>query len=97
MEMKGKFKMTHDKSNAQYPETGSKDCRAFVGAFNFYGIVGADQLNLLTIKGLRENLSSWILAVVLCEVVNYLFYIQKGVNIASSSWTNGLQNYADNV
>ena len=53
--MKGKFKMTSDKSNAQYPETGSKDYRAFVGAFNFYDIVGADQFNLLTIKGLREN------------------------------------------
>lgn len=55
MEMKGKFTMTIDKSNSQYPETGSKDYRAFVDSYTFYDIVGAEQFNLLTTKNLKAD------------------------------------------
>ncbi len=36
-------------------QTGEKHYRAFVGSHNYYDIVGADQFNLLTFKGLREH------------------------------------------
>jgi len=35
--------------------TGSHNYKAFVGAYDFYDVVGADQFVLLTTKGLRDN------------------------------------------